>query len=156
MNPRDVAVVAADVAVAGALGWWFFGRKKTAAAALSDGVQEARVTVRGGYSPNRIRPKVGVPLRIVFDRKETGDCTARVVFPDVGAVPNLLAFAQATLELTPTAAGEYGFACGMNMIISSLSPLFLCRPFAAVPAGPDRRGAATGPSAGGACSGGPS
>ena len=75
MNPGDAALAAADVAVAGALGWWFFGPKKIAAAALSDGAQEARVTVRGGYSPNRIRPKAGVPLRIVFDRKETGDCT---------------------------------------------------------------------------------
>lgn len=116
MNPGDVAVVAVDAALAGALGWWFFGPKKTAEAALSDGVQEARVTVRGGYSPNRIRAKAGVPLRIVFDRQETGDCTSKVVFPDFGATADLPAFGQATLELTPTAAGEYGFACGMNMI----------------------------------------
>ncbi|MHB1612773.1 MAG: heavy metal translocating P-type ATPase [Actinomycetes bacterium] len=116
MNPGDVAVVVADAAVVGALGWWFFGPKKTAEAALSDGVQVARVTVRGGYSPNRIRAKAGVPLRIVFDRQETGDCTSKVVFPDFGATADLPAFGQATLELTPTTAGEYGFACGMNMI----------------------------------------
>ena len=85
MNPVDVGVLVADVAVAGALCWWFFGPKKAAEAALSAGVQEARVTVRGGYSPNRIRARAGVPLRIVFDRQETGDCTAKVVFPDFGA-----------------------------------------------------------------------
>lgn|GEM_PF-7001149 len=39
-----------------------------------------------------------------------------MVFPDFGATADLPAFGQATLELTPTAAGEYGFACGMNMI----------------------------------------
>ena len=116
MNPGDVAVVVADATVAGALGWWFFGPRKTAEAALSDGVQEARVTVRGGYSPDRIRAKAGVPLRIVFDRQEAGDCTSKVVFPDFGATADLPAFGQATLELTPTAAGEYGFACGMNMV----------------------------------------
>lgn|GEM_PF-5069989 len=38
MNPGDVAVVAVDAALVGALGWWFFGPKKTAEAALSDGV----------------------------------------------------------------------------------------------------------------------
>ena len=116
MNPGDVAVLVADVAVAGALCWWFFGPKKAAEADVADGVQEARVTVRGGYSPNRIRARAGVPLRIVFDRQETGDCTAKVVFPDFGATADLPAFGQASVEFTPTAAGEYGFACGMSMI----------------------------------------
>ncbi len=62
MNPTEIAVVAADAAIAAGLGWWFFGPKPTTEAAVSGGVQEVRVTVRGGYSPNRIRARAGVPL----------------------------------------------------------------------------------------------
>ncbi len=116
MNVSDVAVVAADVVAAAGLGWWFFGPKPATEAAVAGGVQEVRVTVRGGYVPNRIRVKAGVPVRIVFDRQESGDCTSRVVFPDFGVSADLPAFGQASLELTPAEPGEYGFACGMNMI----------------------------------------
>ncbi|MDA8379348.1 MAG: heavy metal translocating P-type ATPase [Actinomycetota bacterium] len=116
MNPSDIAVVSADVVVACGLGWWFFGPKKTAEAVATGGVQEVRVTVRGGYSPNRIRVRAGTPVRITFNRQESGDCTSRVVFPDFGVSADLPAFAQTPVVLTPESPGEYGFACGMNMI----------------------------------------
>ena len=116
MNVSDIVVVASDVAVAAALIWWFFGPKKVAQAAVEGGVQDVRVTVRGGYTPNRIRVQAGVPLRLTFDRQESGDCTSRVVFPDFATSAELPAFAQTTVELRPQFAGEYGFACAMNMI----------------------------------------
>jgi len=116
----SVIVVAADAAVAAGLGWWFFGPKPTADAAVSAGTQEVRITVRGGYSPNRIRARSGVPLRLVFNRQESGDCTSRVVFPDFGASADLPAFAETSLQLTPNTPGEFGFACGMNMIHGTL------------------------------------
>ena len=120
MNPSDIAVIAADVVVAGGLGWWFFGPKKTAEAAVAGGVQEVTVTVRGGYSPNRVRLRAGIPARITFDRQESGDCTSKVVLPDFGLSADLPAFAQTSVELTPGAPGEYGFACGMNMVHGTL------------------------------------
>ena len=120
MNPTEIAIVAADAVITAGLGRWFFGPKPTTEAAVAGGVQEVRVTVHGGYSPNRIRARAGVPLRLVFDRQESGDCTSRVVFPDFGASAELPAFGEATLELTPDTPGEYGFACGMNMIHGTL------------------------------------
>ncbi len=48
------------------------------------GVQEVKVAVRGGYSPNRIRVRAGTPVRIVFNRQESGECTSRVVFAAFG------------------------------------------------------------------------
>ena len=72
MNAADIAVVAADVVAAAGLGWWFFGPKPAAEAAVSGGVQEVRVTVRGGYSPSRIQVRAGVPVRIRFSRQESG------------------------------------------------------------------------------------
>jgi P-type Cu+ transporter len=116
MSAADIAVVAADVVAAAGLGWWFFGPKPTVAAAAVGGVQEVRVTVRGGYSPSRIQVRAGVPVRMTFSRQESGDCTSRVVFPDLGVSADLPAFAETTVTLPAVAAGEYGFACGMNMI----------------------------------------
>jgi Cu+-exporting ATPase len=120
MSTTQLVIVGVDAAAAAGLGWWLFGTKPTTEMAVAGGVQEVRVTVRGGYSPNRIRARTGVPMRLVFDRQESGDCTSRVVFPDFGASADLPAFGEASLEFTPTAPGEYGFACGMNMIHGTL------------------------------------
>lgn len=59
---------------------------------------------------------MGMPLRLKFDRQEAGDCTSRVVFPDFGASKTLAPFATTTLEFSPDKAGQFGFACGMNML----------------------------------------
>ncbi|MGH9120894.1 MAG: cupredoxin domain-containing protein, partial [Acidimicrobiales bacterium] len=116
MNVTDVTVVAADMAVAASLGWWFFGPKPSTETEVADGVQTIRVTVRGGYSPNRIRARAGTPLRLIFNRQESGDCTSRVVFADLGVSADLPAFAETAVELPAQPPGTYGFACGMNMI----------------------------------------
>ncbi len=115
MSASDIVVVAADLTVAAGLGWWFFGPKKTTTSELEGGVQTVHVTVRGGYSPNRISARTGVPLRLVFDRQESGDCTSRVVFPDLGVSAELPAFAQTVVEIVPDKPGVFAFACGMNM-----------------------------------------
>src|SRR5659263_695987 len=82
MGAAEVIVVAAGAVLAGFLWWFFFGPKHARRAEVHGGVQEVAVTVKGGYSPDLIRVQEGVPLRLVFDRQESGDCTSRVVFPD--------------------------------------------------------------------------
>ncbi len=52
----------------------------------------------------------------MFDRQESGDCTSRVVFPDLGVGAALPAFTRTTGRLDPARAGIFGFAFGMNMI----------------------------------------
>ena len=116
MSTNDVVIVAADAVIAAGLGWWFFGPKKSTETAVEGDIQTVRVTVHGGYSPSRIRARAGTPLRLIFDRQETGDCTSRVVFPDFGMSADLPAFQETAVELLPTSPGEFGFACGMNMI----------------------------------------
>ena len=116
MNVSDVGVVATDLAIAAGLGWWFFGPKKSTETAVEGDVQTVRVTVHGGYTPSRIRAHAGTPLRLVFNRQESGDCTSRVVFPDFGVSADLPAFTETAVELLPTSPGEFGFVCGMNMI----------------------------------------
>jgi P-type Cu+ transporter len=116
MNPADVAVFAGGLILTAAMGWFFFGPKKAHSAELVGNVQEVKVTVKGGYSPDLVRVRQGVPLRIVFDRQESGECTSRVVFPDFALNRSLPAYAQTSVELLPDRAGEFGFACGMNMV----------------------------------------
>ena len=116
----DLAVAAAGLLLTAVLGWFFFGPKKSRSAELVGDVQEVRITVKGGYSPNLVRVRQGVPLRILFDRQESGECTSRVVFPDFGLNQSLHAYSQTGVSLLPDRAGEFGFACGMNMVHGKL------------------------------------
>lgn len=116
----DLVAITVSVLLIGFLWWFFFGPKRARSASVVGGVQEMTVTVKGGYSPSVIRAQQGVPLRLTFDRQEAGDCTSRVVFADFGASKTIPAFGTATLEFTPDKVGEFGFACGMNMIHGTL------------------------------------
>ncbi|MFI9152591.1 heavy metal translocating P-type ATPase [Streptomyces sp. NPDC053367] len=120
MGVAGVVVVCFAALLIGALGWFFFGPRKARTAQLEGGVQRLEVTVRGGYSPNVIKVRQGVPLELVFDRRESGECTNRVVFPDLRVSAGLPAYARTTVRLRPADAGSFGFACGMNMIHGTL------------------------------------
>ncbi len=120
MNMADIVVLIAAVFAIAGLAWFFFAPRRARAAELSGGVQRVMVTVRGGYSPDVIRARRGVPLEVVFDRQESGDCTSRVVFPDLAVNASLPAFGRTTVRLDPATAGQFGFACGMNMIHGTL------------------------------------
>jgi P-type Cu+ transporter len=112
----DLLVLAGALALTAALGWFFFGPKKARPAELVGGVQQVRITVNGGYSPDLVRVRQGVPLRILFDRRESGECTSRVVFSDFSVNQSLPAYAETAVTLLPDRAGEFDFACGMNMV----------------------------------------
>lgn len=83
MSTVQIVVTLAGLVLAGGLGWFFFSPRKAGDAVVRDGVQEVRVIVKGGYTPDVIRARAGVPLRIVFDRQEDGDCSSRVVFAEL-------------------------------------------------------------------------
>ncbi len=120
MNFPDLAVIASGIGLIGLLAWFFFGPKKARQAELVGQVQQVQVLVKGGYAPNLIRVRQSVPLRIVFDRQEGGECTSRVVFPDFALNRSLPAMAKTTVEFTPDKSGRFGFACGMNMVHGTL------------------------------------
>jgi plastocyanin domain-containing protein len=107
-------------AIAGVL-WFFFGsERERVAAAVSNGVQEIRVVVKGGYSPDRIVVKRGVPVRLDFFRDETSSCTDTVIFGDFGISRSLPAYKTTPVEFTPEKSGEFTFNCGMNMVRGKL------------------------------------
>jgi Cu+-exporting ATPase len=120
MNAAEIVVTATGVASIGLLTLFFFGPRDAHRAEVRRGVQEVDITVKGGYVPNLIRVQQGVPLRLLFDRQENSDCTSRVVFPHFSLSKSLVAFGKTAVDLLPADAGEFEFACGMNMIHGTL------------------------------------
>ena len=109
------------LAIAGVLWFFFFSERERVAAALSaSGAQEIQVVVKGGYSPDRIVVKRGLPVRLDFYRDESSSCTDTVVFGDFGISRPLPAFQTTPVEFTPDKAGEFTFTCGMNMVRGKL------------------------------------
>ncbi len=121
MDTTEILVIIGGIALIAFVLWYFFGEREAAAATIgSSGTQEIKVTVRGGYSPDVIVVKKGVPVRLNFYRDETSSCSEQVVFGDFGIAKELPAFKTTPIEFTPEKAGEFTFACGMNMLRGKL------------------------------------
>ena len=121
LDSTEITVLVASLLTITAILWYFFGEREKVAAGLSDrGVQQIKVTVKGGYSPDVIVVKQGVPVRLDFYRDETASCTDKVIFGDFGIARDLPAFQTTPIEFTPDKTGEFIFACGMNMVRGKL------------------------------------
>lgn len=97
--------------------WWFFGRHEEAAgdATVSGNDQEATVVVNGGYSPSTVVLKKGIPAKVNFDMKDSTACLSHVVFQQLGVDKDLTKQPVTTVEIPTDKAGEFNFACGMDM-----------------------------------------
>jgi plastocyanin domain-containing protein len=121
VDATAVGVIVAGVLLIAFILWYFFGEKdRTAAEVREGGMQQVKVTVKGGYSPDVIVVKQGVPLRLDFYRDETASCSEQVIFGDFGIARDLPAFRTTPVEFTPEKAGEFTFTCGMNMLRGKL------------------------------------
>lgn len=121
MDGLEIGVVAGGVLLMAFVLWFFFGKREAVAASTGEsGVQEIRVTVKGGYAPDVIVVKAGKPVRLDFYRDETASCSERVIFGDFGVAKDLPAFKTTPVEFTPDTPGEFTFTCGMNMMRGKL------------------------------------
>jgi len=121
MDTTEIFVVVGAVALIALVLWYFFGpRERTAAQITESGVQQIGITIKGGYSPDVIVVKQGVPVRLDFYRDETTSCSDKVIFGDFGIARDLPAFRTTSVEFTPDKAGEFVFTCGMNMLRGKL------------------------------------
>jgi plastocyanin domain-containing protein len=121
MEASEIAVMVGGAVAIVAVLWYFFGERKAVAAATSaSGVQEVKITVKGGYSPDVVVVKQGRPVRLDFYRDETASCSEQVVFGDFGIARDLPAFRTTPVEFTPDRAGEFTWTCGMNMLRGKL------------------------------------
>ncbi len=121
MDTTEFIVLIGGVALIGLTLWYFFGeREKVSASANESGVQEIKVTVKGGYSPDVIVVKQNQPVRLDFYRDETASCSEQIVFGDFGIARDLPAYQTTPIEFTPDKPGEFTFTCGMNMMRGKL------------------------------------
>lgn len=121
MDTTEILVVIGGVILIALTLWYFFGEREQIAAEQNEsGLQEIKVTVKGGYSPDVIVVKKDIPVRLNFYRDETSSCSEQVIFGDFGIAKDLPAFKTTPIEFTPEKAGEFTFACGMNMLRGKL------------------------------------
>lgn len=121
LDTAQWAVLLAGIVLIVAILWYFFGaRERVVATERDGGVQEVRITVKGGYSPDLVVVKQGKPVKLDFYRDETASCSEEVVFGDFGIARKLPAFETTSIEFTPDKAGEFTFMCGMSMIRGKL------------------------------------
>jgi len=117
MTTTQIVVTAlCGAAVVWELWYFLFARRAPVAAKAAGGVQEIPIVVKGGYTPDTILVQAGKPVRLLFYRDETADCSERVVFEGLGIDQALPAFQTTAVEFTPADEGEYPFRCGMNML----------------------------------------
>ena len=117
MSVSQYVVTAVGLAAIVWVLWYFLLSKGSATEApTAGGVQEVRVVVKGGYTPDTIVVRAGQPVRLQFYRDETADCSDRVVLEDFGIDAALPAFQTTSVEFTPEQAGEFRFRCGMSML----------------------------------------
>lgn len=108
----DVIIVTI-VGIAGiAFVYWFFLMKKSKEVVVADTVD---ITVSGGYTPEVIVVPLGKSTTINFLRTDPTSCLEEVVLGDFKIKKHLPLNQKVSLTITPQKAGEFTYACGMNM-----------------------------------------
>ncbi len=79
-----------------------------------DGRQVVTIVVRGGYHPQSIIARAGVPLRLVFRREDEDACSERVVFSAPRLARRLNPTGTTTIDLPAQPPGAIRFTCGMG------------------------------------------
>lgn len=121
MDAVEIIVIVGGIASIAFVLWYFFGERESVAASTGEsGVQEITITVKGGYSPDVVVVREGVPVRLNFYRDETASCSEDVIFSDFKIARHLPAYTTTPVEFTPDKAGEFTFTCGMNMMRGKL------------------------------------
>ncbi len=102
--------------------WWFFGKRESesVAAEIHDGVQRIAVTVEGGYKPEMITLRRGIPAEVTFMRKSASSCFDEVLLPDFGKQAALSVNEPNVIAFTPKERGEFTYSCGMHMFFGKI------------------------------------
>ncbi|XJZ58185.1 cupredoxin domain-containing protein [Lactobacillus delbrueckii subsp. bulgaricus] len=110
-------VILAAGALIGLIIWWFFGnfQKSSQQADLANGRQEGQVVVKGGYEPEVLYLKQGVPAEVTFKMEDKTACLSHVVFSSLGVDKDLSKEKLAKVQIPTDKAGEIDYACGMDM-----------------------------------------
>jgi hypothetical protein len=78
------------------------------------GAQIVEVVVADGYHPSAIEARAGVPLRVVFRRRDDDPCSERVIFSDPRLERRLPPDGVTEILLAAHGPGRIRFTCGMG------------------------------------------
>lgn len=124
MSTDKLAVLLAGLALIGWILWYFFRTRVPGAVAVAGpaegGVQEAVITVKGGYQPSEVQVAAGRPVRLIFDRQETNPCSDELLIPEFRIHRALPPHQRTAVEFTPGTPGSFDFKCGMGMLHGKL------------------------------------
>ena len=114
----DIIVIVLGVGLIGGELWFFLGPKPKTENRMAPGggVQEIQIRVRGGYEPATVFVEAGRPVRLLFYRDETAECSERVIFDDFDIDQELVAFNTTPVSFTPKNPGDYPFFCGKRIL----------------------------------------
>jgi len=106
----------------GAIVWWFFGKHQTEAvsAEVVGNLQKVEIVVEGGYKPEVVRLKAGVPAELTFLRKSASSCFDEVLLPDFGKQATLLVNEPYTFTIQPDKIGTFTYSCSMRMFFGKI------------------------------------
>ncbi|QIL50737.1 cupredoxin domain-containing protein [Weissella coleopterorum] len=102
--------------------WWFFGKHQveTKEAKMEQSKQIIDIKVDGGYSPEQVIVKKGIPTELRFTKLDNSSCLDHVVFPDFGINQALPQDQTTSIMLNTEESGEFEWSCGMNMFHGKL------------------------------------
>jgi sulfite exporter TauE/SafE len=105
----------------------YFGPQTAAAAPAApapvpvNGVQVLRIdATSGGYSPQSVSAKAGVPTKVVFHTDNTRSCIVYTVLPSLGKQVALPESGDTEVDLGTLAAGEIPISCSMGMYTGTI------------------------------------
>jgi plastocyanin domain-containing protein len=110
-------VTAAEVMVtaggAAAILWelWYFRPAGRPVRVRPSGVQELRIRVQGGFTPEMLVVRAGAPVRLRFAREEAAAGSARLEFATLDIRCELPPWETTVIDLPALAPGEYPFHC---------------------------------------------
>ena len=99
------------------IAWWFLGKHDGSVeqAKVNSTNQTVNIQVKGGYSPEKVVLKKGVPATLNFKRLDSSSCLDHVIFSDLGINQELPKGQVEQVKIDTSKAGEYDWGCSMNM-----------------------------------------
>ncbi len=121
MSPDKIIVIIGGIGLVGFIVWYFLMRpEEKEEASPQDGTQGVKILVESGYTPEAVVAKKGVPLKLMFERREAGSCSERLLIPEFKINQFLTPNAVTEVSFVPDKAGEFEFRCGMGMLHGKL------------------------------------
>jgi plastocyanin domain-containing protein len=97
----------------------FLSTVTTAATVKKSPIVEIAVT-SDGFVPAEVTVKRGEAVKLVVTRQVERTCATEIVMKDFGINQPLPLGKPVTITVTPRKAGEYRYACGMDMVAGVL------------------------------------